>query len=178
MRRAWLIALLLLPACATGRGGEEFVGRDRNAEDALRCAMGEAGRLGYRLTGLPGGTTTVGGGEFRAERWLGPRETGTRSLAVLTVWARESTVGGTRLRVDVDRFEETGSGGGSGTGVGGGQRPGIAPRPGPASVDSVLRGVSRRQRGMKRVSPGPAGMDAAQIKSACSEARVEMARES
>lgn len=177
MKRAWLIALLLLPACATGRRGEEFVGRDRNAEDALRCAMSEAGRLGYRLTGFPPGTTTVGGGEFRAERWLGPRETGARSLAVLTVWARESAVGGTRLRVDVDRYEETGSRGGSGTGLGGPGAPGIAPRPGPASVDSVLRGVSRRQPGMKRVSPGPAGMDAAQVRAACSEARVEMARD-
>lgn len=178
MRRAWLIALLLLPACATGRRGEDFVGRDRNAEDALRCAMGEAGRLGYRLTGLPGGTTTMGTGQFRAERWLGPRETGTRSLAVLTVWARQSTVEGTRLRVDADRYEETGSRGGSGTGLGGPGGPGIAPRPGPASVDSVLRGVSRRQPGLKRVSPGPAGMDAAQIKSACSAARAEMARDS
>lgn len=173
MRRVGIAGLLLLlPACATGRGGEEFVGRDRSAGDALRCAMQAAGQMGYQLVRPPQEHQFREGG-FRGERWLGPRETGSRSLGVLTVSVRERSAGETHLRVDGERFEETGAGSsGRGSGLGGPSLPEVVGgRRGPTAVDSTFgRGAGRAARGgLKRVSPGPVLTDAHRIRTACSE---------
>ena len=158
MKRFLLLCPLLLSGCLPNAGPEAPA-----PPGALACAAGEMDRMGYLLLGPAEGAAVQG----EKEVYLGS----VRSLARLSASVSRDPAGGARLRVQPERWEDRGAGGG--TGAPRGLPPGIGdvlerPRPGhPAVGRDSLAARRRTPGGYRRASAGFVAAEARQVLQAC-----------